>query len=130
MKDQFKTDKGKYISPAPIELQISKNTDIEQICVVGTGIPQPIALVTVSSLGKSKSKDELCKSLYQSILEINPSLQKHEKIEKIVVMQEEWNVANGFSTPSLKIKRNSLERVFQPLYKTWFEADQKVIFKT
>lgn len=130
VKDQFKTDKGKYISPAPIELQISKNTDIEQICVVGTGIPQPIALVTVSSLGKSKSKDDLSKSLYQSILEINPSLQKHEKIAKVVVMQEEWNVANGFSTPSLKIKRNSLERVFQPLYKTWFEAEQNVIFKS
>lgn len=129
VKDQFKTDKGKYISPAPIELQISKNTDIEQVCVVGTGIPQPIALVTVSSLGKSKSKDELFKSLYQSILEINPSLQKHEKIAKVVVMPEEWNVANGFKTPTLKIKRNSLERVFQPLYKTWFNTDQNVIFK-
>ncbi len=44
IKDQFKTDKGKYISPTPIELQLSGNTDIEQICVVGTGIPQPIAL--------------------------------------------------------------------------------------
>ncbi|MCM4171399.1 hypothetical protein DHD32_07900 [Arenibacter sp. TNZ] len=130
VKDQFKTDKGKYISPAPIELQISKNTDIEQICVVGTGIPQPIALVTVSSLGKSKSKDDLSKSLHQTILDINPSLQKHEKISKVVVMEEEWNVANGFSTPTLKIKRNSLERVFQPLYKTWFEADQNVIFKS
>ncbi|MDL5511646.1 AMP-binding protein [Arenibacter sp. M-2] len=129
VKDQFKTDKGKYISPAPIELQISKNTDIEQICVVGTGIPQPIALVTVSSLGKAKSKDDLGKSLHQSILEINPRLQKHEKIAKVVVMQEEWNVANGFSTPTLKIKRNSLERVFQPLYRTWFEAEQNVIFK-
>ncbi|MCK0190168.1 AMP-binding protein [Arenibacter sp. F20364] len=130
VKDQFKTDKGKYISPAPIELQISKNTDIEQICVVGTGIPQPIALVTVSSLGRSKNKEDLGNSLYGSIMEINPSLQKHEKIAKVVVMPEEWNVANGFTTPTLKIKRSSLERVFQPLYKIWFDADQNVIFKS
>lgn len=130
VKDQFKTDKGKYISPAPIELQISKNTDIEQICVVGTGIPQPIALITVSSLGKSKTKEDLGKSLFGSIMEINPSLQKHEKIAKIVVMPGEWNVDNGFTTPTLKIKRNSLEKVYQPLYKTWFDDEQNVIFKS
>jgi long-chain acyl-CoA synthetase len=130
VKDQFKTDKGKYISPAPIELQISKNTDIEQICVVGTGIPQPIALVTVSSLGKTKTKENLSSSLLGSILEINPQLEKHEKIAKVVVMHGEWNVDNGFTTPTLKIKRNSLERVYQPLYQTWFDAEQKVIYKS
>ncbi len=128
VKDQFKTDKGKYISPAPIELQISKNTAIEQICIVGTGIPQPIALITPSTLGKGKGKEKLSESLFQTVLEINPSLEKHEKIEKVVVMSKEWNVDNGFTTPTLKIKRNSLERVYQPLYKTWFDAPEKVIF--
>ncbi|MCF6223636.1 MAG: AMP-binding protein [Flavobacteriaceae bacterium] len=56
VKDQFKTDKGKYISPAPIELEISKNENIEQICIVGTGIPQPIALVTLSEIGLAVKK--------------------------------------------------------------------------
>ncbi|MDH5413524.1 MAG: AMP-binding protein, partial [Flavobacteriaceae bacterium] len=88
VKDQFKTDKGKYISPAPIELQLSKNTDIEQICIVGTGIPQPIALITLSSLGKDKKKEELSKGLIETIDHINPTLEKHEKIEKIVIMKE------------------------------------------
>ena len=129
VKDQFKTDKGKYISPAPIELQLSKNTDIEQICIVGTGIPQPIALITLSSLGKDKKKEELSKGLIETIDHINPTLEKHEKIEKIVIMKEDWNVDNGLTTPTLKVKRNSIEKIHQSMYKSWFETKNMVIFE-
>ncbi|WP_223035029.1 AMP-binding protein [Hanstruepera marina] len=129
VKDQFKTDKGKYISPSHIELLLSSNTDIEQICIVGTGIPQPIALVTLSELGKVKSETELTESLIESINTINPSLEKHEMLEKVVVMKEDWNVDNGLTTPSLKVKRNSIEKIHQEFYKAWFDSPEKVIFE-
>ena len=129
VKDQFKTDKGKYISPAPIELELSKNTDIEQICIVGTGIPQPIALVTLSELGKAKPKKELCSSLIEIVKQVNPILEKHEMIEKVIVMKEDWSVDNGLTTPTLKVKRNSIEKIHQPYYKQWFENSEKVIFE-
>jgi len=129
VKDQFKTDKGKYISPAPLELQMSKNTDIEQICIVGTGIPQPIALITVSELGRSKSKEDLSGGLIATIDSINVHFEKHEKIEKVVIMSEDWTVANGLITPTLKVKRNSIEKIHQTFYKEWFEFDDKVIFE-
>ncbi len=128
-KDQFKTDKGKYISPSPIEVQLSGNTDMEQICIVGTGIPQPIALITPSLLGKAKSKAALTESLWKSVSEINPSLEKHEKIQKVVVMKEDWTVENGLSTPTLKVKRISIERIHQPFYKNWFAHKENVIFE-
>ncbi len=129
VKDQFKTDKGKYISPAPIELQFSKNEDIEQICIVGTGVPQPIALITLSELGKSKNKEELSQSLIATLKEVNPNFEKHEKIEKIVIMKEDWNVDNGLTTPTLKVKRNSIEKIHQQFYNSWFKEDAKVIFE-
>lgn len=129
VKDQFKTDKGKYISPTPIELQLSNNNDIEQICVVGTGIPQPIALVTLSELGKQKSKALVSESLLNSIEVLNPSLEKHEKIEKVVIMKEDWTVDNGLTTPTLKVKRNAIEKIHQPYYKQWFEMLDNVIFE-
>ena len=129
VKDQFKTDKGKYISPAVIELDLSKNTDIEQICMVGTGIPQPIALVVLSALGKDKSKDEIIASLEKTIELGNEDLEKHERIEKIVIMKEEWNVDNGLTTPTLKLKRNSIEKIHQPMYSSWFKHEDKVIFE-
>jgi long-chain acyl-CoA synthetase len=129
VKDQFKTDKGKYISPTPIELQLSGNTDIEQICIVGTGIPQPIALITLSELGKAKSKLDVSKSLIASVNDVNPTLEKHEKIEKIIIMKEDWTVDNGLTTPTLKVKRNAIEKIHQQFYKEWFEKEDKVIFE-
>ena len=129
VKDQFKTDKGKYISPSHMELLMSANTDIEQICIVGTGIPQPIALVTLSELGKLKSQNQLIASLVETVKSMNPTLEKHEKIEKVVVMKEDWNVGNGLTTPSLKVKRNAIEKIHQEFYKQWFESSESVIFE-
>jgi long-chain acyl-CoA synthetase len=129
VKDQFKTDKGKYISPSHIELLLSNNTNIEQICVVGTGIPQPIALITLSELGKLKSKEELSVSLIHTIKDINSTLEKHERLEKVVIMKEDWTLANGLTTPSLKVKRNSIEKIHQQYYKSWFEKSEFVIFE-
>ena len=128
-KDQFKTDKGKYISPSPIELQVSKNSDVEQVCIVGMGIPQPIMLVIPSAEGRKKSRPELSKSLLQTILEINPGLEKHEKIEKAVVMKEDWTVENGLMTPTLKVKRSQVEKIHMPMYRAWFDSAERVIYE-
>ena len=128
-KDQFKTDKGKYISPAPMELALTRNTDIEQVCIVGMGIPQPIMLVIPSYSGMNKSKSELKDSLLQSILELNPLLEKHEKIEKAVVMKENWTVENGLMTPTLKIKRTQVEKIHRHMYRSWFDAEERVLFE-
>ena len=129
VKDQFKTDKGKYISPAPIELELLKNSDIEQVCLIGMGIPQPIALVITSQAAKEKNKTDLINSLKDSIFELNPTLAKHEKIEKIVVMKEDWSIDNGLLTPTLKVKRNQVEKIHQGYYKSWFNSKETVIFE-
>ncbi|MCF6349071.1 MAG: AMP-binding protein [Flavobacteriaceae bacterium] len=129
VKDQFKTDKGKYISPAPIELELSKCPDIEQVCIVGMGIPQPILLVIPSIEGKNKNKEELNTCLINAIKEINPTLEKHEKIAKAVIMKEDWTVENGLITPTLKIKRSQVEKIHMPMYKSWFDSEEKVIYE-
>ena len=129
-KDEFKTDKGKYVSPSFLELEFSSNKDVENICVVGTGIPQPIALVTLSELGLKKNKDDLVLGLVQTIQQVNPKFEKHEKIEKVVVMKESWTVDNGLMTPSLKVKRNAIEKLHQSFYPSWFENEEKVIFES
>ncbi len=128
-KDEFKTDKGKYISPSHIEMLLSKNADIEQICIVGTGIPQPIALITLSELGNAKSREDLSKGLIDTVTTINPSLEKHEKVEKVIIMKEDWTVDNNLITPSLKVKRNSIEKIHQQFYKEWFALTDMVIFE-
>ncbi len=127
VKDQFKTDKGKYVSPAPIEMMLLANQDIEQACVVGMGIPQPIALVVLSASGKAKSKEEISLSLSNSLNEVNPNLESYEKLEKAVVLKGEWTIENGLLTPTLKVKRNEVEKIHIPKYPTWYHTQPGVV---
>ena len=129
IKDQFKTDKGKYISPAPIELEMLKNSDIDQVCVVGTGIPQPIGLIVLSQTGKEKEQVILIESLEQTIEALNPTLESVAKIQKVVVMKEDWTIDNGLLTPTLKIKRNRVEKIHQDMYSKWFSEDASILFE-
>ena len=129
VKDQFKTDKGKYISPAPIEVKMLSNTDVEHACIVGTGVPQPIVLICLSDSGKKKAKDELIKDLTGSLDAINPLLEKFEKIEKMVIMKESWTIANNMITPSLKVKRNEIEKIHLPKYPAWYNKPGTVIWE-
>jgi long-chain acyl-CoA synthetase len=129
VKDQFKTDKGKYISPAPIEMKLSANADIEQVCVVGMGIPQPIALVVLSAIGKAKSKEEIVKSLSDTMDGINPHLEPYERLETAVIMKDDWTIENGLLTPSMKLKRNVLEKIHVPKYLTWYHQTGRVIWE-
>ena len=45
VKDIFKTAKGKYVAPVPIEARLSANPLLEQVCVLGAGMPAPAAIV-------------------------------------------------------------------------------------
>lgn len=129
VKDQFKTDKGKYISPAPIEMKLLACSDIEQVCVVGMGIPQPIALVTLSDIGKQKDRATIDGILSALLHQINPMLENYERIAKAVVMKENWTVENGLLTPTLKVKRNQVEKIHQPYYPTWFHTEGTVLWE-
>ena len=129
IKDQFKTDKGKYISPSPIELELSKNPNIEHVCVVGTGLPHPIALVTLSEMGKSNTSYILSNSFIDTINALNIKLEKHEKVKKVVVCKRQWTIENNFLTPTLKLKRNLIEVDNQDHYSSWYYNKEIVIFK-
>lgn len=128
LKDQFKTDKGKYISPAPIELMLLLNTDIEQVCVVGMGVPQPMALVVLSAAGKLKSKKEITASLSRTLAEVNKELEAYEQLKTAVIMREDWTIANGLLTPTLKVKRNEVEKLHLPNYTKWYHQEGLVVW--
>jgi long-chain acyl-CoA synthetase len=129
LKDQFKTDKAKYISPAPIELKLLSNADIEQACVVGVGIPQPIALIILSASGKLKSKERITESLMATVEQVNKGLEHYEQLIKVVVMSGEWTIENGLLTPSLKLKRNELEKIHVPRYTEWYNQKSLVVWE-
>jgi long-chain acyl-CoA synthetase len=129
VKDQFKTDKGKYVDPAPIEAKVLENSYIEQACVVGMGVPQPIVLSVLSELGQTKSKDEIIRSIADTLEKINPHLESYERLATAVIMREVWTIENGLMTPSMKIKRNEVEKIHLKNYPKWYEQDGVVVWE-
>ena len=105
------------------------DTDIENICVVGTGIPQSITLIILSETELKKTKEEITKSILASIAAINPMPEQHERLEKVMVMKETWSMENGLLTPILKLKPNQVEKIHQQFYLTWFSKKEKVIWE-
>ena len=124
VKDLFKTSKGKYVAPYPIEMKLSANKNIEQVCIVGIELPQPIAIIVLSDRGKNKIKQDLIASLDRTLEVINPKLDSHEKIHNFVVVNDEWTVENKLLTPTMKIKRNAIEKLYKERYNRWYKGDR------
>ena len=129
VKDIFKTDKGKYVAPAPIELAMERNTDIEQVCLVGTNLIQPIALVVLSEDSQKKPKSDVAAGLQRTLEAVNPTLDKHEKTKKIVVVRDAWTIENEILTPTLKIKRGKVEARYKANYQGWYNEVEVVVWE-
>ena len=129
VKEIFKTDKGKYVAPAPIEMKISKNYLIEQICIVGSSLPQPIGLLVLSIEARTKDREYLKESLAKTLELVNPQLEKHERIKKLVVTKDDWTIENGLLTPTMKIKRNPIESKYSSNFEVWYNHSEAVVFE-
>ncbi|GLP95379.1 AMP-binding protein [Paraferrimonas sedimenticola] len=112
VKDNFKSAKGKYVAPVPIERKLAQNTDIELLCVMGAGLPHPIALIQLSDVASARNRDEVRNSLKATLDQVNQTLESHEILDAMVVVSEKWDVDNDVLTPTLKIKRHVLEQRF------------------
>lgn len=129
VKDTFKSAKGEYIVPAPIEAKFAVNNNIEQVCVLGRNLPQPIMLIVLSEIGQQASREEVKASLGQTLAQVNSELVNYERLNKVVITKELWTVENGILTPTLKIKRNVLEARYQDHLLNWYEQNDKVTWE-
>ena len=112
VKDIFKTSKGKYIAPAPIEGEIAKNFWVEQVCLMGSNLDQPLALIELSPAAREQAREHVAADLAQTLQQLNTQLQPHERLSHFVLVSEAWTVDNGCMTPTMKIRRNVLEARF------------------
>jgi len=127
-KDQFKTSKGKYISPAPIESKLLLHHFIDQVCVVGNGMPYAMGIVILTQTARSEDHHPIRQGLTEFLNQVNAELEQHERISKLILLGEEWTVENGFLTPTLKIKRKLVDEKYQHKYPEWSIANENVIF--
>lgn len=128
VKDAFKTSKGSYVTPNPLEEVIMKNEYVEQVCVAGLGIPQPIALINLSEIGTTIDKTLVEQSMLSTIEGLNNTRAKYEHISTVVIQQTHWSIDNELLTPTLKVKRGKMDDRFGQDYLGWHEANDTVIW--
>ncbi|MDM8349886.1 AMP-binding protein [Pseudomonas sp. sp1636] len=132
IKEIFKTSKGKYVAPAPIENLLAVHSRIEQVCVVGDGMAQPLALCVLSEVGRREASNgirgDLESSLKSLLEQVNQALDKHERVQRLVLVKDVWAVDNGFLTPTLKIKRTVVEGTYGPYFADWVERGETVLW--
>ncbi len=126
-KDNFKTAKGKFVSPVPIEKKIFEHTRIEMMCLIGLGLPAPILLVIPHQF-KHFDQARYEKRTHKVIAQINKGLESHAKIKGVLMIKESWSIENGILTPTLKIKRHVLEKKYHDIGAHW-PKDKLVIWE-
>jgi len=130
VKDAFKTTKGKFVVPTTIEAHFGGNDNIEQICVAGLGIPQPVGLICLSEIGHAADKAAITANLKSELERINQQLAPHEKISTIIIAKEAWSDMNKMLTPTLKIRRGAINEKYMDHMSGWHEAEDTVIWES
>ncbi len=135
MKDLFKTSKGKYVAPVPIENKLGASPLIEAVCVGGSNQPETFALVLLSeearkSLADEGRREEMSGELEALMNQVNEGLDPHEHMAFTVIVNEPWTIDNGFLTPTMKLRRNIVEAHYEPRVTGWFKQKQPVIWES
>ncbi|MFW5823681.1 MAG: AMP-binding protein [Marinobacter sp.] len=134
LKEIFKTSKGKYVAPAPIENKLMRDDRIEAVCVSGENQVSPFCLVMLSEAAQHKRDDpafrkELEKDFVELLKDVNQTLDPHEHLRFMVIVKEPWTIENDFLTPTMKLKRNVVENAYRDKVDDWYSQDKTVIWE-
>ena len=128
-KDIIITAGGKNVSPIPMEEEIAKCPIVEHAVVVGDGRPFIGALVTLDpeglaswlptigqpadlSLADVAALPQVREEIQPFVDRANATVSRAESVRKFVVLDAQFTQKNSCLTPSLKVVRPAVNRVF------------------
>jgi long-chain acyl-CoA synthetase len=82
------------------------------------------------ALADAAAREAMSADLVDLMSRTNADLDPHEQLEFAVVVSETWSIDNGFLTPTMKIRRNIIEKHYEPRLDGWYAARKKVIWET
>ena len=127
--DSFKTSKGKYIEPLTLEYYFGDIKELEEVCVAGLGMSQPLCLAQLSDIGREMSKEDLTNMLTEKFNEINSGLENYKKMSTLIIVKDKWTEENNAIGPTLKIKRGTIDKMYSSNYESWEEDKRNVIWE-
>lgn len=131
-KEMFKTSGGKYIAPQVIENKMKQSRFIEQIMVIGEGQKMPAAFIqpNFEFLEEWAHRKEIDYNNHQDLVlnqfvidryqeevdHYNQHFGKWEKVKRFELTPEEWSIAAGHLTPTMKLKRREVKAIYKDLF--------------
>lgn len=128
-KDIIVNDKGDNIAPQRVQGMLTLQPEIAQAMVDGDKRPYLVGLIVPDAewmgawarergkpndLSVLKADPEFGRALQAAVDRVNRDLSVIEKVRRIVVADEPFTVENEQMTPSLKVRRHVLRRVYGP----------------
>jgi long-subunit acyl-CoA synthetase (AMP-forming) len=132
-KELFKTSKGKYVAPAPIENELNAHPWVELSVVSGSGREAAYALIVLAEAlrprqAEASTRREIQAELESLLRQVNGRRVEYEHLRMLVVMREPWSVEAGTLTPTMKIRRSRIEAAVAAQREGWFERRELVIW--
>ncbi len=132
-KELFKTGKGKYVAPAPIENRINEHPMVDSCMVSGVGQQSAYAIVVPAEDLRPQLSDPEVRATFERemaalLQRLNAGLVDYEQLRMIVVVREPWSIENGCLTPTMKIKRNRIESSVVDKVASWYDAPGPVVW--
>ena len=115
LSEEFKTSKGKFVAPVPIEGAMAKNELIAQQMLCGRGMAQTVALIVLSENAARYTKKEIEDSIYETVINVNEKQEKHAQIALIIICKDNWTSENKLMSQMGKILRNQIEEKYRNL---------------
>jgi len=133
VKELFKTAKGKYVAPAPIENRINEHPLVELSCVSGVGQPAAYGMVVLAEDIRGKVSDAAVRTdieaqLTALLAKVNGQIAEYEKLDFLVIAREPFTIENGLLTPTMKIKRARIEAANADHLEGWYAAKRPVLW--
>jgi len=133
VKELFKTSKGKYVAPAPIENRLNVHPMIEMSIVSGVAQPAAYAMVVLAEDLRPKIQDPEVRAhieaeLTSLLVRVNAELADYEKLRMLVIASDAWSIENGYLTPTMKIKRSRIEAAVDGQVESWYQQSGVVFW--
>jgi len=126
LKSIFKTSFGKYVNPQLVESKFTESPFIENMIVLGENKKFAAALISpdfnylkswcglhkipYTNNAEMVENPNVLKRFQEEVKKYNQFFGDYEQVKKYQLVPEEWTQQDGFLSPTLKIKRNVLEK--------------------
>jgi long-chain acyl-CoA synthetase len=142
-KDLLKTSGGKYVAPAKVETVVAASVPyVSQVVAIGDGRKYISALLTMDrpavlqwaerhGMGERTFQDiidseEFQKAIAAGIERANAKLEHWETVKRFAILAQEFGVADGGVTPSMKIRRAVISQRYAKVVESLYDSDPVV----